>query len=178
MADKTTAAALQRQSDQILRAQEKIDHDPEEAKAQVEASVTVSDGSPITVQDMLGLFIQLQQSQQAMQQQLVTLMAGQQQQNERRAAVATKEELERVARKQSATRAAWAQEPQEPVWIEPDIDERRVGEAHNGEMPPRVFQINGIQYAIKVGEVTSVPSSIAALVRHTQGAHKRRTTPA
>jgi hypothetical protein len=179
MADKTTTAALlQRQSDNISRAQEKIEHDPEEAKAKVEAAVTTTDGSPITVQDMLGLFMQLQQSQQQMQQQIVQLLGDRKQDRTDRVQAYTQAELDRVAAKQRATIETWRTEPKEPIWIEPDFDERKIAESHGGEMPPRMFMVNGVSFPIKVGEVVEVPTSIAALVRHTQGAFKKRNRPA
>jgi len=172
MADRTNgpvAAHLQRQADNNQRAQEKIERDPEEAKAVLEPYTKVgpADGQ-ITMQDMFGLFMQLQKQQVGMQQQLVDMLTHQQKQEARKQR-ATQEELEADRLQREATLEAWRTEPKDHVWIEPDLAEQKFAAAHKtGEMPPRVFRVNGLEFPVKVGEVVAVPASIAAMVRHTQ----------
>src|SRR5205807_2789119 len=126
-------------------------------------------------QDMFGLFMQLQKQQQTMQQQLVDMLTFQQKQEARKQR-ASQEELEADKRQRDATLESWRTEPRDHVWIEPDLAEQQFAAAHkSGEMPPRVFWVNGLEFPIKVGEVVEVPRSIAAMVRHTQkarGLHK------
>ena len=172
MADRNNgpvAAHLQRQADNNQRAQEKIERDPEEAKAVLEPYTKVgpADGQ-ITMQDMFGLFMQLQKQQVGMQQQLVDMLTFQQKQEARKQR-ATQEELEADKRQREATLEAWRTEPKDHVWIEPDLAEQKFAAAHkSGELPPRVFRVNGLEFPVKVGEVVAVPVSIAAMVRHTQ----------
>ena len=172
MADRNNgpvAAHLQRQADNNQRAQEKIERDPEEAKAVLEPYTKVGPAAEqITVQDMFGLFMQLQKQQQTMQQQLVDMLTFQQKQEARKQR-ASQEELEADRLQREATLEAWRTEPKDHVWIEPDLAEQKFAAAHkSGEMPPRVFWVNGLEFPIKVGEVVEVPRSIAAMVRHTQ----------
>jgi hypothetical protein len=163
------AAGLQRQADNNQRAQEKIDRDPEEAKAILEPHTTVHPSAgTLTMQDMFGLFLQLQQQQAAFQAQLVDVLTYTQKQEARKQR-ATQEELEADKRQREATLEAWRTEPKEAVWIEPDLSEQKIAAVMaNGEMPPRVFRINGLEYAAPVGQVVEVPASIAAMIRYTQ----------
>jgi hypothetical protein len=170
------AALLQQKADEVNRASEVIDRDPEEAVAKLAPSSP--NGQAITINDVLQLFLQLQQAQSGMQSQIVQLLSQQKDQQITRAQAHTADDLERVHKKQQATLEAWKQEPREPVFLEPTADERKAAEVHNGEYPPRVHWINGIAFPVKVNEIVSVPASIAALVRHTQGASRRLSRPA
>ena len=163
-------------SDDMQRAAEVIDRDPEAALAKVQPGVVTTDGSPVTVQDMFGLFVQLQKQQAAMQEQLVNLLTHQQQ-RENRSASLTREELAAAEAQKRATLASWQVEPREPVWIEPDLSEQKLAATTpNGELPPRSFWVNGILYPIPVGRIVEVPHSIAELVRYTQNP-KSKPTP-
>lgn len=76
--------------------------------------------------------------------------------------------LEPVANERDRILAAWAAEPRVSIFIAPDENDQRAANemAARGlepEFPPRVFQVNGVQLAVPVGESTTVPESIAAL---------------
>ena len=68
---------------------------------------------------------------------------------------------------------AWAAEPKDQIFINPDGTEetvrlqvtRKLGT--EAPYPPRHFQINGIGVDLPVNEFVSVPASIAALYQHT-----------
>jgi hypothetical protein len=144
----TAAEQLLRARDQNLRAQELIDADPEEAKAVLDKAAAVdASAGELTMRDVFGLFLQLQQQQQAMQQQLLTVLSDAQ----RRSQVTqrnTAEELANDKLQREKTLEAWRTEPREPVWIEPDLTEKKI----------------------------AVPQSIAALVRYHQNP-KAKPTP-
>jgi hypothetical protein len=64
--------------------------------------------------------------------------------------------------------AAWAAEPRTAIFIAPDENDRRAADDLQArglpaEFPPRIFQVNGVQLAVPVGESTTVPESIAAM---------------
>ena len=165
------AALLQQKSDEVNRASEVIDKDPEAAVVKLQPGSP--NGEAITISDVLQLFMQLQQAQQGMQSQIIQLLSTQRDQQQQRVQAHTSADLERVHKKQQATLEAWKGESREPVFLEPTMDERKAAEVHGGEFPPRVHWVNGIAFPIKVNEIVSVPASIAALVRHTQGASRR-----
>jgi hypothetical protein len=173
----TAAEQLLRARDQNLRAQELIDADPEEAKAVLDKAAAVdASAGELTMRDVFGLFLQLQQQQQAMQQQLLTVLSDAQ----RRSQVTqrnTAEELANDKLQREKTLEAWRTEPREPVWIEPDLTEKKIAAVQPlGEMPPRVFRVNGLEFPVPVGQVIEVPQSIAALVRYHQNP-KAKPTP-
>lgn len=174
--DKAVANGLAAQVEQAKRAQEVIDRDPGEAQAKLAPVTKVTDGSELTMQDMMGLFLQLSAQQTRMQEQLVDLLSHERKKEER-ASHATRAEMERMAAKRAATIEFWANEPKEPVWIEPNPEEVQLAGMHKGEMPPRMLQINGIQYPVPVGRIVEVPASIAALVRRTQGSKTKPHQP-
>jgi hypothetical protein len=73
--------------------------------------------------------------------------------------------------------AAWASEPRVEMTINPDENDRRAASALAAkglpaEFPPHIFQVNGVQLCVPVGEQTSVPQSIAALYAYTQNPWK------
>jgi hypothetical protein len=168
---------LQQRIDEVSRAAETIDNDPEAAAAKLAPSMS-NNGQVPTPQDTFALLAQMMAAQQAMQQQIIQLQAGQRQQDTVRTVAHTNADIERSARRQKATLDAWKTEPREPVFLEPTHDERKAAEVHNGEFPPRLFRVNGVGFPVRVNEIVSVPASIAALVRHTQGASRHRGRPA
>ena len=173
-----SAALLQQKADQIEHASEVIDKDPEAAAEYLAPKTASPDGQAITISDVLQLFVQLQNAQQGMQSQIIQLLSQQREQQGARTAAHTSADLERVSKKQASILQAWKTEPREPVFIEPTHDERKAAEVHNGEYPPRIHWVNGIAFPVRVNEIVSVPASIAALVRHTQGASRRLGRPA
>jgi hypothetical protein len=67
--------------------------------------------------------------------------------------------------------AYWASEPRVAIFIAPDDNDRRAADDLQArrlpaEFPPRVFQVNGVQIAVPVGEQTTVPQSIAAMYEY------------
>src|SRR5678815_969050 len=97
----TAAAQLQKQADQNMRAQERIDQDPEEALAAL-APITKVDPSAgqLTMQDVFGLFLQLQKQQAAMQEQLIGIVSQSQAARQNATAAHTREELAQSAEQQ------------------------------------------------------------------------------
>jgi hypothetical protein len=66
---------------------------------------------------------------------------------------------------------AWAAEPRVAIFIAPDDNDRRAADDLAARklpavFPPRVFQVNGVQIAVPVGEQTTVPQSIAAMYEY------------
>jgi len=174
----TIAAQLQHQSDQVERAREVIDRDPEEAHAVLEPNVTVKGaGGAVTVQDVFNLFVQLAQAQQTMQQQIVDLLSRDKQHERQSYQAHSAEDLKVAQEQQRKTLEGWKTEPRVPVFLEPDEDERRIY-AVVGEFPPRLHRVNGLEYPIKVGEVIGVPESIAAQVTWAQMYSGKRRKPA
>lgn len=169
--DPTTAAQLlQQRSDDINRASEVIDRDPEEAKAKLEPVLQAPPNvGEITPGDMFRLMSQMQQQMASMQTQIVDLMIGRANNGngQRQNGPDLQKELHNDQIQREATLEAWRTEPREPVFINPDQDEQMIFKVTN-DFPPRVFRVNGLEFPIKVGEITNVPNSIAALVRHTQ----------
>jgi hypothetical protein len=175
--DGTVAASLQHDIDQVQRAQEVIDRDPEAAHAVLERVVTPSPSAgELTMQDIFGLFLQLQKQQAAMQEQMMGLLVGQNRDPGRKNAH-TQEELAIAAEQQRLTLEAWRTEPRLPVWLEPDDDEKKIFSVV-GDFPPRLWRVNGLEYPIKVGEVVNVPESIAAQISWAQTYSGKRRRPA
>lgn len=164
----TVAAQLQADVDQVERAQEVIDRDPEEAQATLAPMTQVPNGSAITMQDIFGLFMQMQQQQQTMQQQIVDLLSRDQRAEARKSAQAhSADDLKVAQEQQRLTLEAWKTEPRLPVFLEPDSDEKKIFSVV-GEFPPRMHRVNGLEFPIKVGEVVNVPQSIAAEISWAQ----------
>ena len=172
MAEKTAAAALlERRAEQNEKASERIARDPEEAHAALKDKVEPTPGSEqLTMRDMFGLFLQLQNQIVGFQQQLLEIQAGQRPQSPRQS---TEDEIAQHQEQQRLTRERWNTETREPVFIPPSVDEQKAF-AVVGEWPPRLFQVNGIDFPIKVNTVVEVPRSIAELVRYTQGGKSSR----
>lgn len=180
--DGTSAAALlQRESDKIERAEEVIDRDPEAAKAVLEPLTKVSPAAgELTMKDIFGLFMQLQQTQQTMQQQIVDLLSRDQSDRAKQSAQAhSAEDLKVAQEQQRRTLEAWKTDPRLPVFLEPDADEKKIF-AVLGEFPPRMHRVNGLEFPIKVGEVVMVPQSIQAEIQWSQtyaGGKRRPVQP-
>lgn len=170
------AAALQQRVDGTKRAMDRIDADPEEARDALEDYVSIQAGmGEITPSDMFKLMTQMQAQLHAQQTQIAALLGkrgGGGEVSERRFELA--EEMRRDKEQREATLEAWKTEVREPVWLQPDIDEQRIHKV-TGLYPPRVFYVNGLEFSITPGEIVSVPTSIAVIVRWTQ---HQRSAPA
>lgn len=142
------------------RAQERIDKDPEEALEALQKHAT----QQLTLQDVFGLFMQMQQQQAAMQQQIVDLLSRQGQvEQAKRSQRDSREEVAQMQEQQNKTLQAWKDEPRLPIQLEPTPDERKIL-AVVGEYPPRMHRVNGLEYPIQVGTVVYVPESIHAQI--------------
>lgn len=80
--------------------------------------------------------------------------------------------LESVESERDRILNAWAAEPRVAIFIAPDENDRRAAEdlqarGFPATFPPHIFQVNGVQLAVPVGESTTVPASIAALYEYT-----------
>src|SRR4030095_14863065 len=122
-------------SEQLSRAQERIDSDPEQARDILERHVPRG-ARQRPLQDVLGLFMQMQQAQQQMQGQIVELLTRQGQQ---RSVAHTQEDIKIAQEQQRLTLEAWKTEPRLPVYLEPSFDEQKIF-AVMGEYPPRVHR--------------------------------------
>lgn len=175
-APETVAAQLQAQSEQVQKAQEVIDRDPEEAQAILEPHTTVKGGGEITIQDIWGLFMQMQAAQQTMQRQVIELLSKDRQRERNSYQAHSAEDLALAQEQQRKTLEAWDTEPRLPVFLTPTEDEERIF-AVMGEYPPRMHRVNGLEFPIKVGEVQAVPQSIAAEIKWAQTYAGRRKKP-
>jgi hypothetical protein len=156
----TAAELLQQKADSTARAMDQIDARPETVLDALEAHVTVDPSAgQLNLQDVFGLFVQMQQQQAAMQQQLVSLLARQGETDQKRSAAHSRAEVAQMQEQQRLTLEAWKTEPRLPVFLQPSEDEKKIF-AVVGEWPPRVHRVNGLEFPIKVGEVVNVPESI------------------
>ena len=165
------ASALLERVDQTSRAVERIDHDPEEALAAIEPAIHAAPNvGEITPADMFRLMTQMQGQLAAQQQQILDLMGQRQSPTQSDRSRDLAEEIRRDKEQRDATLEAWRTEPREPVWLQPESDEQKI-QAVTGRFPPRPYWVNGLEFPINVGEIVSVPVSIARMVEWTQ--HKR-----
>lgn len=163
------AAALLERRDTTAKAIDRIDKDPEEALVALEPSIKAAPNvGEITQADMFRLMTQMQSQMAAQGQQILELM-GQRQQAPAASdrARELQAEVARDKEQRDNTLEAWRTEPREPVWIQPEQDEQKI-HAVVGKYPPRLFCVNGLEFPVNVGEIVTVPSSIARLVEYTQ----------
>jgi hypothetical protein len=163
------AALLQQKKDRTDEAIGVIDRDPEEAADKL-APIIAADANvgEITQRDMFLLMSQMQQQMAGMQAQIIALMSGSAE--AKRAAPDTKAELDLARVQREATLKTWDEEPREPTFLHPSLDQEKI-KAVTGEYPPHPFYVNGLMFPVSVGVVTYVPSSIARMVETFQ--HRR-----
>ncbi len=170
--DGPAAALLERAVDGTQAAMDRIDKDPEEALHALEPIIHAAPNvGEITPQDMFRLMATMQEQLAQQQRQILDLMGQQRtdQQSDRRGNLA--EEVRRDKEQRDATLEAWRTEVREPVYIQPDADEMKIHKV-TGKFPPRVFMVNGLEFPIFVGQICSVPQSIAVQVTWNQ--HQRQ----
>lgn len=92
--------------------------------------------------------------------------------------IAERQPLEPAASERDRILAFWAAEPRVQIHVAPTEDEQKAAKAmKTREFPPRIFQVNGVQMALPVGKITTVPESIAALYAYTLDPWSARRDP-